>query len=478
MKKHKHVFVIGQNNRGLMPTTCRDARHLVKSGKAKVVTKVPYTIKLLYKTGVATQPTEAGVDTGSQHIGVGVKTKNRVLSKSEFALRSTMEIRGLIETKASYRRGRRYRKVRYRHPKYKVHTKRWYSETPVKRNGHLTHWVKEKIEFGSNRKKGWLNPSIQSKVDHHIRIINKYISALPDDTTLRLELAKFDIARMKDPTVHGELYQKGRMYDYENAKSYVFARDNYRCKICNCKAGSKRKDGSIVKIKAHHNNFRSLGATDNPDEMSTICDRCHTPENHQPGGILYDWMIEGKKYARGYRDATHMNIVRSRLLKAFPDAEITYGNITSADRKAMMLPKSHANDAVAIASKGEPVIDEEETIYYQQVRKKKRSLHEANSRKGRKEPNREAKRNPKNTKQVTIKKDGKEITFHLYDRVSLNGKKGWISGFTQKSAYVKDENNNYIKYEGKSYNQVNLSDLVSLSHHNNWLIGAKTAIGK
>ena len=132
------------------------------------------------------------------------------------------------------------------------------------------------------------------------------------------------------------------------------------------------------------------------------------------------------------------------------------------------LPKTHANDALAIASQGEPLIDEEETVYYQQVRHNKRSLHEANPRKGRKEPNTESKRNEKNTKAVTITikdKDGnkKEKTYRIYDKVSFNGQIGWISGFTGQSAYVKDENNNYITYKDKNYKQIKLKDLGDLT---------------
>ena len=79
-----------------------------------------------------------------------------------------------------------------------------------------------------------------------------------------------------------------------------------------------------------------------------------------------------------------MNILRLRLFDAFPNADFTYGNITSADRESLGLEKTHANDAVAIAMHNHIVdgsinkynlIDVSETIYVKQVRKKKRSLH-------------------------------------------------------------------------------------------------------
>lgn len=472
------VLVKGKNGRGLMPTSPRKARVLLEQGKAKVVRKVPFTIMLLYKTGCAHEALTLGVDTGSQHIGICAASEKEAVVMAEYSLRPTMEKRALLEARRAFRRGRRYRKVRYRHPKYRPHTKRTWTKMPVKRNGHLTHWKKVPAGYPSVRKEGWLPPSMQSKADMHLSIINRHLEALPDGTGLRIEAARFDIARIKDPSVHGALYQKGPMYDYENIRAYVFDRDGYRCRACGAKAGSRRADGTSVKLIAHHIDFRSRGATDNPDRMASVCDRCHTASAHQDGGILYRWMEEGRSFARGYRDMTHMNIIRRRLMAAYPSAAFTYGNITNADRRAMLLPKSHANDAAAIAAGGRGISVKEPVVYYQQVRCRKRSLYEANPRKGRKSPNREARRNRKNTVSVTIAKHSQTVTFHVYDRVSLQGRKGWISGFTGRYAYVKDEHDRYISLPGKNYKQVPLSMLGIISHNNNWLTGALSPIGR
>ena len=468
------VYVIGMNGLGLMPTTPRKARLLLHAGRAEVVRKIPFTIRLLYKTGCHTQPTDLGIDTGSQHIGVAVVAGNSVVTKEEFALRSSMAKRSLMETRKEYRRGRRYRKTRYRHPKFKPHTKRVYTDQAVRRNKHQTHWKKIPAVFTSDRQEGWLPPSIESKVDHHIRIIGRHMEALPRDMRLTIEVARFDVARIKDPSIHGELYQRGRLYDEENVKAYVFARDQYTCQVCKRKAGSYRDDGSVVKLKAHHLDFKSRGATDNPDRMITVCTACHTTEAHQPGGILYQWMVEGKTVSRGYRDETFMNILRQRLFRAFPYAQFTYGNITNADRKTLGLPKTHANDAVAIANGPEQIDDGEENVYYQQVRSRKRSLHEAKARKGRKTPNRNAVRNAKNTKSITC---GKK-KYHVFDKVCCLGQVGWITGFTGTSCRVVDAEGSYIQYPGKTYTQVNAKDIRVIAHNHNWLCGVRTSIGK
>ena len=49
------VFVVGLNGCRLMPVSERKARLLLKGGKASVYRKVPFTIKLNYKTGSTVQ---------------------------------------------------------------------------------------------------------------------------------------------------------------------------------------------------------------------------------------------------------------------------------------------------------------------------------------------------------------------------------------------------------------------------------------
>lgn len=373
------VLVIGRNGKALMPTNPRKARLLLKKKTASVVCRHPFTIQLLYKTGCATQEGCIGIDTGSQHIGVGITCGDRVILKDEHALRSSMEKRSLLATRAVMRRGRRYRKVRYRKPKWRHHTKRMYFE---KANRRGQHWRK------------------------------------------------------------------------------------VQCACCKAKAGTTRKaDGTTVKLVAHHILFRSRGATDNPKYIISVCDHCHTTKTHQPGGILYSWMENNKKVARGLRDATFMNILRKRLFARYPQAAFTYGNITAADRKQLRLPKSHANDAVAISLFGKEASTVKnicQTMHYKQIRKSKRSLHEAIPRKGRKNPNTKAVRNKKNTTQAN--------GFKLWDSVLADGKKLFICSFTGTSAYLIDKNGCYISQPGKTYKQWPLSKLKRLHPNGNWLM--------
>ena len=462
------VFVIGLTGCRLMPTTERKARILLKTGKAEVYQHRPFTIRLLYKTGSTIQDVILGVDTGGQHIGTAVlreRTEDTavVLHKTEVVLRSSMEKRKLITKRKEYRRGRRYRNVRYRHPKWKTKTRRTWSREPDKKG---RHWYKKKKEYTSSRRPGWLPDSLESKVLQHISWIRRYQEILPEGTKTKIELTRFDMARIKDPDIHGEMYQHGPQYDYENVKAYVFARDNYQCQVC----GEKNK-----KLHVHHILYRSEGATDNPQYMTTVCTDCHTSQAHRPGGILYQWKEKKKRFTRGMRDMTFMNILSARLKEAFCGAWFTYGNFTNYDRRKIGLPKSHINDAIAVACTGTAIkktYDGCPLLEYKQVRNKKRSLHEAVPRKGRKSPNRTASRNSKNTKSITIRiRNGKkksEHTYRIWDKIQIGGKTAWIRGFTGASAYLVDKNEEYLCYSTK-YRQFPLIKLRPVKRNNGWI---------
>ncbi|MEA1973951.1 MAG: hypothetical protein U9N10_00185, partial [Bacillota bacterium] len=205
--------------------------------------------------------------------------------------------------------------------------------------------------------------------------------------------------------------------------------------------------------------------TNNADNLITVCTDCHTGENHKPGNILHNWMVEGKK-VKQYKAPTFMNIVRKRFYQYFENMNVTYGSTTKPKRKELALEKTHYNDAIAITDINNNYSDETDSVFkIKQFRKKKRSLHEAIARKGRKTKNTTQKRNSKNTKEVNHKKYG---TFYLNDKVELFGKVGFVSGFTSSGVYVKDINNNYITIPNKSYKQVSLKYAKQINHNNNW----------
>ena len=172
-------------------------------------------------------------------------------------------------------------------------------------------------------------------------------------------------------------------------------------------------------------------------------------------------MIKNKK-VKTYKEATFMNTIRQRIFSKYPNAIITYGSVTTPKRKELGLEKTHYNDAIAISGI-ESILHNVDTIFkIKQFRKKKRSLHEATARKGRKTSNKTQKRNSKNTKY--------QNGFYLNDKVRLFGEVGFISGFTSGGCYVKNIDNEYITIPDKTYKQVGYKYLELICHNNNWQI--------
>ena len=420
------VFVQNQHGDALMPCKPRKARMLLKQKKAKIISYRPFTIQLIFGSSGYRQDVSVGVDLGAKHIGIAMTSEEKVLIRGEIELRQ--DVKSLLETRKVYRRSRRNRKTRYREPRFQNRT----------------------------RPEGWLPPSIQSRIENTFLWIDQFCSVVPN-AKLTIELGKFDPHKMINPDIQGVDYQQGQTYGYHDVRYFVFARDQYTCQVC-------RKKNQI--LNTHHIVFGSHGGTDRADNLITVCTDCHTFENHQKGNILYKWMIEGKKLPR-YKEAVFMNVFRRRAFTKYPGAEFTYGSITTPKRKELGLEKTHANDAIAIS--GITTIKENADAMFKikQFRKKKRSLHEATARKGRKNKNVTSKRNEKNTKWLK--------GFYLNDKVRLYGKIGYITGFTGTSgAYVKTINDEYITITNKNYKQVALKELMHMSYNNNWQYEQRT----
>lgn len=420
------------NMRGdpLMPCTQKKARILLKEGKAVIYKYDPFTIQLTYATGETKQDCHIGIDTGSKHIGMAITSENKVLFKGEIELRQ--DVKSNIDTKHIYRRSRRNRKTRYRQPRF----------------------------LNRKRSDKWLPPSLQNRVNHTFHWIDTFCS-LVSDPILHIEVGKFDTAKMINPEINGVDYQHGQTYGFFEERYFVFARDNYTCQCC-----GKSKDKIL---QTHHIIYRSNGGTDRVDNLITVCTDCHTSKNHQKGGILYKWQEQHKK-VKQYKEPPFMNAIRKRIFARYPNAHTTYGSETTPHRKELGLEKTHYNDAITISGITNIKEDPKEWLLIKQFRKKKRSLHEATARKGRKEPNCFQKRNSKNTPFYR--------GFYLNDKVKVfgHGQIGYITGFTSGGAYVKNVDGEYITIPNKSYKQVSIKYLKLLSHNNNWQYVVKSAV--
>ena len=321
------VYVISKSGKPLMPTNRHGkVRILLKEKKAKVVQRKPFTIQLLYETKEYTQPISLGIDSGYTYIGYSAITEDTELISGDVELLSGQSER--LKEKARYRKQRRKR-LRYRKPRF------------------------------DNRKRaeGWLAPSIQHKLDSHIRFIEKLKKILPI-TNITIEVASFDTHKLKNPSVSGEDYQNGEQEGFFNLREYILHRDNYTCQIC----GAKDKP-----LEVHHIGFWKGDRSNRPANLLTACIACHVPVNHLEGAKL--WGL--KPSNKGFKEATFMSMVRWRLVNLL-NCNHSYGYATKSKRIALGLDKSHANDAFVIA--GGEKQKRAKAIIFKQIRRNNRSL--------------------------------------------------------------------------------------------------------
>ena len=315
------VYVLDKNGQPLMPTNRHGkVKHLLKDGKAKVIRKCPFTMKLLYESTNYTQNLTLGVDTGSGTIGNAVSNESgSIVYMSKVFLRN--DITDKMTRRAKYRRNRRNRKTRYRKA-------RWRNR-------------------GNSIKKGRFSPTMISKFHSHVKEI-EYIKSILPITKLVLETAQFDVHLLKNPSLANTRirhwgYQKGIHYGFENTKAMVLNRDNYTCQYCR----GKHKDS---KLEVHHIVFRSQGGSDEESNLITLCHTCHANLHSKKITAKFT----GKKKGT-LRYATQMNSIRCQLLRQYPEAIETFGMVTKANRFNMGLEKDHHLDACIIASKGKSI---------------------------------------------------------------------------------------------------------------------------
>ncbi|MGF6375049.1 hypothetical protein M2140_000083 [Clostridiales Family XIII bacterium PM5-7] len=334
------VYIISKDGEPLMPTKRQGkVRRLLKNKKAKVISRCPFTIQLLYETTTIVQEVILGVDAGSKVVGLSATTEKEELYASETQLRT--DIVGLLASRREQRRGRRHRKTRYRAARF------------------------------SNRKrdKGWLAPSIKQKIASHEKLIKELHKLLPVAKVI-VETASFDTQKLKDSLIAGEAYQQGEQLGFWNVREYVLFRDNHVCQHCK----DKSKDAVL---NVHHIESRKTGG-DAPTNLITLCETCHNA--YHRGKI--DLKV---KRGASYKDAAFMGIMRwalyEHLKEMYQNVEMTFGYITKHVRIGAGLEKTHAVDARCIS--GNPKAVPLGYYFHQKcVRRHNRQLHKATINKG------------------------------------------------------------------------------------------------
>lgn len=427
-KQTTQACVLDQNGKPLMPTKrLGKVYRLLKTKKAHIVSYEPFTIQLDYEPGThIIQPMTLGVDSGAIHSGYSVANEQREFYSSEVIARDNISYR--ISDRRMYRQNRRYRKTRYRKPRFNNR---------------------------KNKKKGWLPPSLEQKVAVQLNEIDHLHRHFPIETII-VEVAEFNIQKIKNPDISGKDYQQGTLQGY-NIRNYLLEKHGRKCFYC---------DKEVSTFEVEHMIPKAKGGSNRIDNLTLSCHSCNQKKRTLTAEEFIKQTLPAEKVAkklkqlskekRLFKYMAHMNATRWTLYDAindkYPNVKMTYGYITKYNRIQAGLPKAHHIDAKCITGFAQvPSFDT--TVVKMKMRRHNRQLHRATFSKGH------------------VRKAASLPTvmfgFRLYDIVMYNNHRYYIKGRRSNGSFT------LVSLEGLKDEDRTYKKLTLLAHTNAYLIKLK-----
>ena len=324
----QRVFVLDSNKQSLSPCSSARARMLLRNGKAAVYRRYPFTIVLKHRIGGTVQPVELKLDPGSKTTGIALVADNQngnvALWCAELHHRGAA-IKKALDGRRAIRRNRRSRKTRYRTPRFNNRT----------------------------RPKGWLPPSLQSRVDN-VLTMAKRLQRLAPIKTIAVETVRFDLQKVENPQIRGVEYQQGALTGYE-VREYLLEKWQRCCVYC----GAEN-----VPLQIEHVVPRSRGGSNRISNLTLACHECNERKGNRPvQEFLADRPEVLRKILAGLKrplnDAAAMNATRYAIGNAVKTLElpVTFwsGGRTKYNRTGQHYPKAHWIDAACVGETGESV---------------------------------------------------------------------------------------------------------------------------
>jgi len=314
-----HVFVLDTHKKPLSPCHPGKARRLLKSGRASVFRRYPFTI-ILHDTDAddcTVAETQLKIDPGSKTTGLAILQENRVISGAELVHRGRA-IKDALLSRCQLRRGRRSRKTRYRKPRF----------------------------LNRKRSKGWLPPSLESRIANVLTWVDR-LRKVCHITAISQELVRFDTQKLQNPEVSGAEYQQGELFGYE-VREYLLEKWGRKCAYCGVEN---------TPLEVEHIVPKSKGGSDRVSNLTLACHKCNQTKGNQD---IRDF-LSGKpsildrvlKQAKApLKDAAAVNATRWALYQRLQETglpiETGTGGTTKYNRTRLELPKTHWLDAACV----------------------------------------------------------------------------------------------------------------------------------
>ncbi len=315
------VFVLDRRKKPLMPCTPKRARLLLTRGRAVVHRVKPFVIRLRDRRiqDSVLQESVLKIDPGSRTSGMTLVRAeatpegevHHALFCSEVQHRGEAVHRGK-QAQRSARRRRRSANLRHRAPRF------------------------------ANRAvaKGWLPPSVRSRVGNILTWARRYGRWLPI-SRIEVEQVRFDTQLLEHPEISGVEYQHGELAGWE-VRAYLLHKYKYRCAYCG---------KTEVPFEIDHIRPRSRGGSNRISNLALACHDCNTAKGNQTAGEFGHPEVEVTA-RRPLRDAAAVNATRFALVEALRRMGVPVGTWTGGrtrwNRARFGIEKTHANDALCV----------------------------------------------------------------------------------------------------------------------------------
>nr|UZQ22126.1 HEARO endonuclease [uncultured bacterium] len=313
------VFVLDTNKKPCNPVHPAVARKLLKQKKAAVFRRYPFTIILKEESKDETKELRVKIDPGAKTTGLAIASETNIVWCADLEHRG-FQIRDNLSNRKIRRRSRRNRKTRYRKPRF----------------------------LNRKRPKGWLPPSLMSRVFNIESWVNK-LCRLARITAISQELVRFDTQKMVNPEINGTEYQRGELFGYE-VREYLLDKFNRTCVYCNTKEGPFNLD---------HFHPKSKGGSDRVSNLVLSCVKCNQKKDNQlPADFLSDKALLLAKIEKQRKqplaDTVAVNATRWKLKEVLENTglpvEVGSGGLTKFNRRKLGISKSHWTDAACVGT--------------------------------------------------------------------------------------------------------------------------------
>jgi 5-methylcytosine-specific restriction endonuclease McrA len=316
-----NVFVLDTYQRPLDPVHPGRARILLSEGKAAVYRRFPFTIILKIEIEQPeVQPLRIKLDPGSRTTGIAIvnDATGEVVFAAELSHRG-QKIKSALDDRRAVRRSRRQRKTRYRAPRFS------------NRN---------------NKKKGWLPPSLESRISNVLTWVNRLARSCAI-AAISMELARFDMQLMENAEVSGVEYQQGELAGFE-VREYLLEKWGRACSYCAAKN---------IPLQIEHIQPRAKGGTNRITNLCLACEPCNMAKGTQDIAVFLKKKPDVLKRIQSQakkplKDAAAVNSTRWALFERLKAThlliECASGGLTKFNRTTRALAKTHWLDAANV----------------------------------------------------------------------------------------------------------------------------------